>query len=64
MRCALEMRRPAVQGGPWENEAGAIEFPSLQDSRDAAVPQAIPDLIALHIGVAYCARWAEGGAHV
>lgn len=26
-------------------------------------PQAIPDLIALHIGERFFARWSEGGEH-
>jgi len=58
---------------PQKSETRAVEARASRNScggcfRDpltppAYSPQAIPDLIALHIGERYFAHWTEGGEH-
>lgn len=49
------------EGGETRNQLGGWlrDLLTLSSSQS----QAIPDMIALHIGEQFCAQWAEGGNH-
>ncbi len=58
---------------PQKSETRAVEARASRNScggwfRDPSTaslfaPQPLPDLIALHVGAPFVARWAAGGAH-
>ena len=57
----LELESPAVQGGAFAGVFSSAAERSLITGT-APAGQRFPQLIALHIGGAFLAEWAAGGA--